>query len=57
MSAILRGHIEIVGAVLERNADVDIQDERGNTALFYATQIGQFNMVEAILERNAEVDI
>jgi ankyrin repeat protein len=46
----------MVEAILERNADVDIQDENGSTALMAASIKGPVEIVEALLERGAKGD-
>lgn len=52
------GHTEIVEALLERGADVNVKDKAyGATALYMAAQEGHTNAVKVLLESKANVNI
>ena len=51
------GHVDIVKALLEKNAKVDLQDNNGCTALIWASCNGHIDIVKALLEKNAKVDL
>ena len=57
MSAAWKGHLEVVKLLLERNADVNIQDKLGRTALISAAWKNYLEVVELLLERNSDVNI
>jgi len=52
-----RGHLEIIGVLLERGVDVNIQDRDGQTALHFASSCGHGQVVEALLKAGAVADI
>ena len=45
---------EIVEVLLENHADLDIQDERGNTALIMTSERGDYLIVKLLLEKGAK---
>ena len=51
------GHEAIVRLLLNKAADVDVQDEFGETALFKAALNGHENTVGLLLEKGADIDI
>ena len=56
MRAVLLGDAEIVRALLEHKADVNTQDDEGNTALMLAASQGSARVVQLLLEYGAILD-
>ena len=54
--ASMNGHEKIVKYLIEQGADVDIQDERGETALMNASQNGHYNIVKCLIDNGAKID-
>jgi serine/threonine-protein phosphatase 6 regulatory ankyrin repeat subunit A len=54
--ATLLGYKEIAQFLLENDADVNLQDEDGCTALHYASLVGHINIVELLLKYGANVN-
>ena len=52
-----KGNIEVVKLLLKENADVNIQDKNGVTALMLASLNGHTHVVELLLKENADVNI
>ena len=50
------GHIEIVRALLAAGANVNLQDNIGKTALYYASSEGHIDIVRLLLEYGADVN-
>lgn len=46
-----------LGFMLQRGANPDMRDSRGNTALFIATQLGWTDGIQTLLARRAGVDV
>jgi uncharacterized protein len=58
MIAIDRRQPEIVKLLIEKGADLNVQDKHGNTALtFTILNIAQSNMAELLIEKGADVDL
>ena len=57
MLAAQNGHTDIVNALLEKNADLNLQTPQGDTALIWAAQKGHIDCVKALLEAGATVDV
>ena len=57
MRASAEGHTEIVKVLLERGAQVDLQNNVGLTALMMASDSGCTEIVKVLLERGAQVDL
>ena len=51
------GHIDVVTLLLDAGADVNLQDDRGRSALMMASEIGYADVVETLLEYNAESEL
>lgn len=51
------GHLSMVKLLLENGANVNIQDESGNTALHYASANGKKDIVKHLLENQADASI
>ncbi len=51
-----QGYLELVKALLEKGASIDLKDNFGRTALYYATNNGQAEVVKLLLEKGATVD-
>ena len=56
MLAAAKGHKEIVGALLEKDANVNAANQYGNTALIWAAENGHVATVSALLEKGANVN-
>ena len=53
--AVLRGDTATVQTLLDTGADVNAkEDEKGYTALIFATKMGNAEIVQALLDRDAE---
>lgn len=51
------GHLSMLKLLLERGANINIQDESGNTALHYAASNGKKDVVKYLLDQHADVAI
>lgn len=51
------GHLSMLKLLLEKGADVNIQDESGNTALHYTAANGKKDIVKFLLEKSADTSI
>ena len=49
--------MDIVKALLEYNAQVDLQDKNGWSSLMEASLKGNINVVQVLLKNNAQVDL
>lgn len=57
MKAARKGHTEVVKTLLENGANINAQDEDGETALIVAAQNGHTETVKILLENGADVNI
>ena len=57
MAAVVKGNIEIIQMLLARNADTNVADANGTTALHYATLFKQTEIVKMLVKAGAKVDI
>jgi ankyrin repeat protein len=56
--ACFKGHVEVVQLLLDRGAQMDIQDDSdGTTSLMMAIQFGHVEVVKLLLDRGALIDI
>ena len=51
------GNIGLVKELIERGANVNMQDNNGWTVLIYAARYGHNNVVKELIEAGANVDI
>jgi len=51
------GHVSMVKMLLDKGANINIQDESGNTALHYAAANGKKDMVKLLLEKDADASV
>jgi ankyrin repeat protein len=51
------GHLSMLKLLIEKGANVNIQDESGNTALHYAAANGKKDAVKFLLEKSADPTI
>ena len=56
LAASSRGHVEIVGSLLECNARVDVFDNEGRSALHLAAECGSMDVIKLLLDENAFVN-
>ena len=58
MLASLQGHDSVVSALLAHttDADIDVKDNEGRTALHHATANVHASIVELLIERGADMD-
>ena len=51
------GHLSMVKLLLEKGAEINVQDESGNTPLHYASANGKKDVVKYLLDKEADVSI
>ena len=56
MAAAVEGHVECVKIFIQEGADLDIQEEKGNTALMFAAYYGMHNCFNTLLKAGAKVN-
>ena len=54
MAAVVKGNIEIVKLLISKNADVNIADANGTTALIYAVQFKNKAILTLLIKSNAD---
>ncbi len=52
-----QGHLDVVVALLEHGADVDLTTAKGNTALMYASAGGHVECANVVLEYGANCNV
>ncbi len=57
MVAAQSGHMEVMEVLLDRGADVNAQNETGQTALIGAASLGDAELVNFLLDRGADPNI
>uniref|UniRef100_A0A452QX10 Kinase D interacting substrate 220 n=1 Tax=Ursus americanus TaxID=9643 RepID=A0A452QX10_URSAM len=57
IGAVRGGHVEIVRALLQKYADIDIRGQDNKTALYWAVEKGNATMVRDILQCNPDTEI
>lgn len=58
VTALMRAHDEpVVDALLRAGADVNLQDDRGFTALMWALEIGRIGIVKKLIAAGADVNL
>ena len=55
IAASQEGHIDVVQALLDKGADVNVKANNGTTALIAAAQEGHIEVVRALLDKGADV--
>jgi len=55
--AVWRGHLDIVSFLLEKGAQVNKKQERGETAIFVSCDTGNLELTQLLLNAGAEVNI
>ncbi|XP_065163184.1 ankyrin repeat domain-containing protein 50-like isoform X2 [Atheta coriaria] len=55
--ASLRGHLKIVQELLRNNADVNVVNEYGSTALMTASMKGHHDVVQELIKNNEDVNV
>lgn len=56
MAAVVKGNYNIVKMLLEKNADTNIADANGTTALHYAVMFKNYDLIKLLLEANADLN-
>ncbi len=56
LAAIEEGHVEVVKALLEAHADPKITDSDGDTALMFASVLGDFEIVDLLLQYGSDIN-
>jgi len=51
-----KGDSNVIELLLDRGAEISVQDEDGGTALLMAAECGQKNIVELLLDRGARIN-
>ena len=54
MLASQNGHLQLAELLLKENADPNVQNIQGWTALIFASRIGHHQVVEILLEKSAD---
>jgi ankyrin repeat protein len=54
MAAVVKGNAEIIQYLILKNADVNISDVNGTTALIYAVQFNNIDVVKILIKQNAD---
>lgn len=57
MAAVVKGHITIIELLLEKNADPNIQDIKGTTALHYASMSENIEIANLLVNANANCNL
>ena len=57
MAAVVKGNLSIIKMLLAKNADTNIADANGTTALHYAILFKQLDMVKLFVKAGAKADI
>jgi hypothetical protein len=57
VNAAMRGHVEVIDALVKGGAHVNMQDENGLTALHTAAWFGQAASIKALVRAKADVDV
>lgn len=57
MAAVVKGDENIVELLLKRNADTDIPDSNGTTALHYAVMFKNYDIIKLLIEARANVTL
>lgn len=57
MAAVVKGNSEIVKVLLAHNANTDVADLSGNTALIYAANLKKYDIAEMLVRANARIDL
>lgn len=55
MIAVIRGNIRVVRELIKNKADLDIQDDTGETALIFAIQNKNEEIVKLLIESGADI--
>ena len=55
--AVIYGNVEIVKFLLEKGANVDVQDSIGCAAIHYAVTLNNLTVFEALMDHDARLDI
>lgn len=57
MAATVKGNIELVEYLVHHNADMNISDANGKTALHYAVVFNSYDIVEFLIKAGAKFDL
>lgn len=57
MNAARNGHLEVLKLLLDYSAEINAQDDKGNTALHYATSEGFSRIVKTLVSEGANKDL
>lgn len=57
MAATVKGNIELVEYLIQHNADMNISDANGKTALHYAVVFNSYEIVEFLIKAGAKFDL
>lgn len=57
MAATVKGNVELVEYLVQHNADMDVFDTNGKTALHYAVVFNSYEIVEFLIKSGAKLDL
>ena len=57
MAAVVKGNADIVEILLEKQADPNMADSNGTTALHYAVMLKHYDIIELLVEAKADTSI
>lgn len=57
MAAVVKANMEATKLLLQKNANPNIADKNGTTALMYATSVKNYELVDLLVKANANIDL
>jgi ankyrin repeat protein len=57
MAAVFKNYVDITKMLLDLDADVNIADSNGNTALHYAVRFSYIEIVKLLISKNADIKL
>ena len=57
MAAVFKNYLDITKMLLDLDADVDIVDANGNTALHYAVRFSYVEIIRLLIAKGADIEL